>query len=113
MNIGAPSTTLAWILLALAGVLEVGWATGMKYSEGFTRLWPSVVTLALMAVSFALLSHAVRTLPIGTAYAIWTGIGAVGAAVVGMVVFKEPATAVRIICIVAILGGIAGLKASS
>jgi len=105
-----PSPTAAWIILAIAGVLEIGWATGLKYSEGFTRLWPSLATLGLMAVSFLLLSHAVRTLPIGSAYAVWTGIGAVGAAIVGIVIFKEPATALRILCIAAILGGIAGLK---
>lgn len=107
-----PTTTVAWILLAIAGLLEIGWAVGMKYSEGFTRLWPSVITLALLTTSFVLLSYAVRTLPIGSAYAVWTGIGAAGAAIVGMVFFKEPATALRILCLVAILGGIAGLKAS-
>jgi quaternary ammonium compound-resistance protein SugE len=97
-------------MLALAGLLEIGWAVGLKYAHGFTRLWPSVITIALMVASMALLAQAAKTLPIGTAYAVWTGIGAVGAATLGILLFSEPASAVRILCIAAILGGIVGLK---
>lgn len=100
----------AWIFLLCAALLEIGWAVGLKYAEGFTRLWPSVATIAALAASFWLLALAARTLPIGTAYAIWTGIGAAGTAALGMVLFKEPATAARITCIVLIVAGVAGLK---
>ena len=102
--------TTAWTFLVIAGLLEVVWAIGMKYSEGFTRLAPSIVTIVAAGFSFWLLAMAVKTLPVGTAYAAWTGIGAVGAAVLGMFLFKEPATAARIVCIVLIIAGIAGLK---
>ena len=101
---------MAWIVLFVAGVLEIGWAVGLKYTEGFTRLWPTVATVSAMAVSLALLGVAVRTLPLGTAYAIWTGIGAVGTAVLGIVLFKEPADAARLVCIGLIVAGFIGLK---
>ena len=104
---------MAWIILAVAGVLEVVWAFAMKQSEGFTRLTPSVVTIAAMIVSFALLSWSMRTLPLGTAYAVWTGIGAVGAFVVGVVVLGEAATPLRILAALMIVGGLALMKASS
>lgn len=101
---------MAWAYLVLAGVLEVVWAAGLKYSEGFTRLWPSVITGVAMAASFWLLAHALRQIPLGTGYAVWVGIGAVGTALLGMLVFKEPATAARLVCIGLIVGGIVGLK---
>lgn len=101
---------MAWIILFVAGLLETGWAIGLKYTEGFTKLVPSVLTLATMAASVVLLSIALRTLPVGTGYAVWTGIGAVGTAILGMVLFGEPATAARIACIGLIVAGIAGLK---
>ena len=100
----------AWLVLVAAGILEIVWVIGMKYSDGFTRPWPSLVTLVAAAFSFWFLALAIRVLPVGTAYAAWTGIGAVGAAVLGMVLFKEPATAARIACIVLIVAGIVGLK---
>lgn len=101
---------MAWWFLILAGLLEVGWAIGLKSSHGFTRLWPSVATVVAMALSMLLLGLAVRTIPIGTGYVIWTGIGAVGAATLGMVLFGEPATAARLFCLGLILAGIVGLK---
>ncbi len=101
---------MAWVLLILAGILEVGWAIGLKYTVGFTTLWASVATIAAMSGSIFLLAIAVRTLPIGTAYAVWTGLGAVGTAVAGMLLFGEAASAARLVCLVFILGGIAGLK---
>jgi quaternary ammonium compound-resistance protein SugE len=102
-----------WTLLVLAGLLEVVWAIGLKYTEGFTKLWPSVLTLVAMGVSFYLLSLAMRTIPLGTAYAVWVGIGAVGAAIAGMLLFKEPATVLRIVSLALVIGGIVGLKVSS
>jgi quaternary ammonium compound-resistance protein SugE len=93
-----------------AGLLEIAWAIGLKYTHAFTRLWPSVLTIVLMVASFALLARAVRDLPVGTAYAVWTGIGAVGTAILGMILFKEPATPLRLMFIVLIVAGIAGLK---
>ena len=99
-----------WFLLVLAGLLEVGWAIGLKSSHGFTRYWPSVATLVLMALSFFLLASALKHLPIGTAYAVWTGIGAVGTALLGIVLFGESASPARLLCIGLILAGIAGLK---
>jgi quaternary ammonium compound-resistance protein SugE len=90
--------------------MEVGWAIGLKYTEGFTRLMPSVLTLTAMAISMALLGLALKTLPIGTAYAVWTGIGAVGTAILGIVLFGDPATMARLACIGLIIAGIAGLK---
>ncbi|MEO6946511.1 MAG: quaternary ammonium compound efflux SMR transporter SugE [Nitrobacter sp.] len=101
---------MAWFMLFVAGLMEVGWAIGLKYTEGFTRLVPSVLTLAAMAVSMALLGLALKTLPIGTAYAVWTGIGAVGTALLGIWLLGEPATVMRLACIGLIVAGIAGLK---
>ncbi|WP_426230074.1 quaternary ammonium compound efflux SMR transporter SugE [Pararhizobium sp. DWP3-4] len=101
---------MAWVILFLAGILEIGWAIGLKYTEGFTKLLPTVLTGASMVASVVLLGIAVRTLPLGTAYAVWTGIGTVGTVILGIVLFAEPATAVRIGCIALIIVGIAGLK---
>lgn len=101
---------MPWILLVFAGLFEIGWAIGLKYTEGFTRLWPSVGTVASMAISVGLLGLAMKTLPVGTAYAIWVGIGAVGTVILGMVLFNEPATALRIASIVLIVAGLVGLK---
>lgn len=101
---------MEWVYLITAGLLEIGWATGMKYSENFTKLVPSVITIVLMIASFWLLSQSLKTLQVGTAYAIWTGIGAVGTAIVGIVLFKESADIGRIICIVLIVAGVVGLK---
>lgn len=101
---------MAWIYLLLAGLFEVIWAIGLKYTEGFSRLWPSIGTLAAMAVSVVLLALAVKTLPIGTAYAVWTGIGAVGAVALGIVLFGDPATLPRLLCVALIVVGIVGLK---
>lgn len=102
-----------WTYLAIAGLLEIAWAIGLKYTEGWTRLVPSLITGALMIASFYFLSLAVKTLPIGTAYAVWTGIGTVGAAILGMFLFDEPRDIVRIACIFLIIAGIAGLKLTS
>lgn len=104
---------MAWILLFFAGLFEVGWAVGLKYTEGFTRLWPSVGTATALILSMALLGSALRSLPLGTAYAVWTGIGTVGTAVLGIVLLGEAATAVRLFCIALILAGIIGLKVVS
>jgi quaternary ammonium compound-resistance protein SugE len=101
------------MILVAAGFLEIGWAYGLKHSAGLTRPWPTVLTLAAMAASMWLLAVAVRTLPLGTAYAVWTGIGTVGTALVGIAVLGEPAGIVRLVCIALILAGIAGLKAVS
>ena len=101
---------MSWIILVIAGLFEIGWAIGLKYTDGFTRLVPSVLTLTSMLASVVLLGLALKTLPVGTAYAVWTGIGAVGAATVGIVVYGEPATAVRAVCILLIVSGIVGLK---
>ena len=104
---------MAWVVLFVAGLLEIAWAVGLKYTEGFTRLWPSVATVIAMIGSMALLGVALRTLPVGTAYAIWTGIGSVGTAVLGIILFREPATAMRLVCIALIVAGIVGLKLTS
>jgi quaternary ammonium compound-resistance protein SugE len=109
-NSGRGGSGMAWIYLLLAGLLETGWAVGLKYTQGFTRLWPSVATVAAMALSFALLSQALKTIPLGTGYAVWTGIGAVGTAILGMVLFGESRDAARLACIALIVAGIAGLK---
>ncbi|MEQ8395069.1 quaternary ammonium compound efflux SMR transporter SugE [Thalassobaculum sp.] len=101
---------MAWLTLVVAGVFEIGWAIGLKYTEGFTRLWPTVATAASMTISVILLGLAVRTLPIGTAYAVWTGIGTVGTAILGMVLFQESADLLRLACITLIIVGIVGLK---
>jgi quaternary ammonium compound-resistance protein SugE len=102
--------SMAWVILFVAGLLETGWAIGLKYTEGFSRLWPSVWTILAMVLSLILLSHALKSLPIGTAYAVWTGIGAFGTAVLGIILFGEPATAARLISIGLIVSGIIGLK---
>ena len=104
---------MPWLILFIAGLFEIAWAIGLKYTEGFTRLWPSVGTVAAMVVSVALLGLAMRTLPVGTAYAVWTGIGAVGTVILGIVLFAEPATAARLFCLGLILAGILGLKLTS
>jgi quaternary ammonium compound-resistance protein SugE len=104
---------MAWWYLLAAGLCEVGWAVGLKYTHGFTRLWPSVATGVLLAISMLLLALAMRTLPLGTAYAVWTGIGIVGTAVIGIVLFAEPATAIRLLSIALIVGGIVGLRLSA
>lgn len=101
---------MAWFLVFVSGLLEVGWAVGLKASAGLTRPLPTVLTIGGMIASFALLSVAVRQLPIGTAYAVWVGIGAVGTAVLGMIIYKEPASAVRIGCLALVVIGILGLK---
>lgn len=104
---------MPWIWLIIAGLLEIAWAVGLKYAAGFTRLWPSVATIVLMLASFWCLAQAVRGLPLGTSYAIWTGIGAVGTAIAGVILFKEPATAARLVCVGLIVAGIVGLKLSA
>jgi quaternary ammonium compound-resistance protein SugE len=101
---------MAWLVLAVAGLFEVGWAIGLKYTDGFSKLWPSVGTAAAMVVSIVLLGWAMRSLPVGTAYAVWTGIGAVGTVVLGIVLFGEPATLGRLACVSLIVAGIIGLK---
>lgn len=101
---------MAWTYLFFAGLFEIGWAIGLKYTEGFSRLYPSLLTVAAMALSLALLGLALKALPVGTAYAVWTGIGAVGTAALGIYLFDEPATALRIGCIGLIVAGIVGLK---
>lgn len=101
---------MPWILLLAAGALEIVWAVGLKYTAGFTRLWPSLITLAAMAASAVFLGLAVRTLPLGTAYAVWTGIGIAGTAIAGMLLFHEPVSSFRLFCVFLILAGIAGLK---
>ena len=101
---------MAWILLFLAGLFEVGWAIGLKYTEGFTRPVPSALTLAAMLASVVLLGMAMKSLPVGTAYAVWVGVGAVGTALLGIVLFAEPATAGRLISLALIVAGIVGLK---
>jgi quaternary ammonium compound-resistance protein SugE len=101
---------MAWIVLVIAGLFEVGWAVGLKYTEGFTRLWPSVGTIAAMVISVLLLAWCMKTLPAGTAYAVWTGIGAVGTVTLGIILFGEPATVARLACVGLILAGIVGLK---
>ena len=102
-----------WIILVSAGLFEVGWALGLKYTEGFTKFWPSVFTIAAIVISMGLLGLAMRTLPVGTAYAVWTGIGIVGTAIAGVFLLGEPVSAVRVVSILLILTGIAGLKLSA
>jgi quaternary ammonium compound-resistance protein SugE len=104
---------MSWFYLVLAGLTEVAWAIGLKQSEGWSRFWPSVITGILMIVSFVFLSLALKTLPLGTAYAVWTGIGAAGTAIAGMLVFGEPRDVLRVVCIALIIAGVAGLKAVS
>lgn len=104
---------MAWVYLVIAGLLEVVWAFCMKQSAGFTRLWPSVGTIAFMIASFALLSYAMRSLPLGTAYTVWTGIGAVGAFIVGIVLLQEPASALRVLAAALIVSGLVLMKLTS
>ena len=101
---------MAWIVLVIAGLFETAWAIGLKYTDGFSRFWPSVGTVVAMIVSVVLLGWAMRTLPVGTAYAVWTGIGAVGTVLLGLVLFHEPATVARLGCVALIVAGIVGLK---
>jgi quaternary ammonium compound-resistance protein SugE len=108
-----PSPAQAWILLVLAGLLEIVWAVGLKYTDGFTRWLPSSLVLAAAGLSFWLLALAMKALPVGTAYAVWVGIGAVGAALLGIVLFREPATAARLLCLVLIVAGVIGLRVVS
>jgi quaternary ammonium compound-resistance protein SugE len=103
---------MAWLMLLTAGLLEIGWAVGLKYTHGFTRFWPTIATLSCMTASMALLGLAVRTLPIGTAYAVWTGIGTVGTAVLGMLLFRESTNPMRIGFIALIVIGIIGLRSA-
>jgi quaternary ammonium compound-resistance protein SugE len=101
---------MPWFLLFIAGLFEVVWAVGIKYTEGWTKLWPSAFTVLAMIASFYLLSMALKSVPMGTAYAVWTGVGIVGTAIFGIVYFKEPADILRMVCILLILGGIVGLR---
>ena len=101
---------MSWLLLILAGLFEIGWAIGLKYTEGFTRLWPSIGTALAMIVSLELLGIAMKSLPVGTAYAVWVGIGAVGTVILGIVLFGEPANTLRLVSVALIIGGIVGLK---
>jgi len=100
----------AWLALLLAGLLEIGWALGLKYSDGLTRFWPSVATVAAIALSFGLLGWSLKSVPFGTAYAVWTGIGAAGTMIIGMMAFGEPANTVRVACLTLIIAGMIGLK---
>ncbi|SHG63856.1 quaternary ammonium compound efflux SMR transporter SugE [Bradyrhizobium erythrophlei] len=102
-----------WLALLAAGLFEVAWAFGLKYSDGLTRFWPTAATLAAIALSFGLMALALKSLPFGTAYAVWTGIGAVGSIIVGMLVYSEPADPVRILCLTLIVAGMVGLKLNS
>ena len=102
---------MAWVVLVVAGLLEIGWAVGLKYTNGFTRMWPTVATAVALVGSMTLLGVAVRTLPLGTAYAVWTGIGTIGTALLGIVMFHEPATMLRVVFLAMIVAGILGLKA--
>ena len=104
---------MAWIYLTVAGLFEIGWAVGLKYTEGFTKFWPSVATIAAMIASFGLLAAALKTIPVGTGYAVWTGIGAAGTALLGMVLFDESRDVIRMLCILLIIGGVLGLKFAS
>ena len=101
---------MAWVLLVVAGLLEIGWAIGLKYTEGFTKFWPSALTLAAMVGSVVLLGIAMKSLPVGTSYAVWVGVGAVGTAILGIVLFGEPANAGRLVSLGLIVAGIVGLK---
>lgn len=104
---------MPWIILVLAGLFEIGWAIGLKYTDGFTRLWPTVGTVAAMVISLGLLGVAMKSLPVGTAYAVWVGVGAVGTAILGIVLLNEPANAGRIFSLLLIVAGIVGLKLAS
>jgi quaternary ammonium compound-resistance protein SugE len=104
---------MSWLVLVLAGLFEIGWAIGLKYTDGFTKLWPTVGTVASMAVSLGLLGVAMKSLPVGTAYAVWVGVGAVGTAILGIVLLGEPANAGRMVSLGLIVAGIIGLKLAS
>jgi len=104
---------MAWIHLLMAGVLEIFWAISLKYTDGFSRLWPSILTVAGMVASFYFLAHALKTIPVGTGYAVWTGIGAPGTAILGIVLFAESVSLSRLVCIGLIVAGIIGLKLTS
>jgi len=101
---------MAWVYLFVAALFEIGWAVGLKYAQGFTKLWPSALTVIAMVASLFFLALAVRTIPVGTGYAIWTGIGAVGTATLGIILFAEPVTAWRVVCLLLIVSGVVGLK---
>lgn len=103
----------AWLALLAAGLLEIAWAFGLKYSDGLTRLWPTAATVLAIAMSFGLMAVALKSLPFGTAYAVWTGIGAVGSIILGMLVYSEPADPIRLFCLTLIVVGIFGLKLNS
>ena len=104
---------MSWIILVIAGLFEIGWAIGLKYTQGFTRLWPTLGTVGAMVISVGLLGVAMRELPVGTAYAVWTGIRAVGTVILGIVLFGDPANAPRLVCVGLIVAGILGLKLTS
>ena len=104
------SVLMAWFSLFIAGLFEIGWAIGLKYTDGFSKLWPSVWTIVSMIVSLLFLEYALRTLPVGTAYAVWVGIGAVGTAILGMWLFNESRDIARIVCLLLIVAGVIGLK---
>ena len=104
---------MPWVVLVIAGLFEVGWAIGLKYTEGFTRLWPTVGTVVAMVISPGLLGVAMKSLPVGTAYAIWVGVGAVGTVILGIVLFNEPVNALRMISVGLIIAGLVGLKLAS
>jgi quaternary ammonium compound-resistance protein SugE len=101
---------MSWLILVLAGLFEIGWAIGLKYTDGFTRLWPTIGTALAMAISLGLLGIAMKSLPVGTAYAVWVGVGAVGTAILGIVLLDEPVNAGRLLSLALILAGIVGLK---
>jgi len=103
-------THMAWVILVIAGLFEIGWAIGLKYTEGFTRLWPTVLTVLAMIISLCLLGIAMKSLPVGTAYSVWVGVGAVGTVILGIVLLGEPANAARLISVAFIIAGIIGLK---
>lgn len=107
------SASLSWIVLVVAGLFEVGWAIGLKYTEGFTRLWPSIGTAVAMIISIGLLGFAMKVLPVGTAYAVWVGVGAVGTVILGIVLLGEPANVARLVSVGFIIAGIIGLKLAS
>ncbi len=111
--IGGEPTVSAWVALLVAGLLEIGWALGLKYSDGLTRFWPTAATVLAIILSFALMAVALKSLPFGTAYAVWTGIGAAGSIVVGMLLFSESADPFRILCLTLIVTGMIGLKLNS
>lgn len=104
---------MPWIILVLAGLFEVGWAIGLKYTDGFTRLWPTVGTVVAMVISLGLLGIAMKSLPVGTAYAIWVGVGAVGTVILGIVLFQEPMNPLRLVSVALIVAGLVGLKLAS